>query len=376
MQSGAPVPRSLIDGATRFLGWWRDELRGLLPERGLAVFAGPERTAVLTHVEGGFQITEAGAGRRQAGAAGQAPVISRAQALSKLADMAEAGTATAAGIRVPLSQCFVRRVELPAAARSDVRQILNFDLERATPFRLKDVYTAHVVEGEAGGKGKLRVSQMVAKREAIDPLVADVEATGLEVAFVDCWQDQPSAGLGVDFLEQSAPEAAAQGLVTAPRALAALALVLALSAVAIILSRHESALEDVQARAAKMRAQAATVRGVLERSDAAVADLARLQQMKLKQIPAIEVLEEVTRVLPDSVWLTDLRMEGDTLDISGLAKSGAALLSLFERSAIFADAALTAPLTLDQREDKERFSLRIRIKQPMASRPLAKEEQQ
>jgi general secretion pathway protein L len=267
-------------------------------------------------------------------------------------------------------------VELPAAARSDVRQILNFDLERATPFRLKDVYTAHVVEGEAGAKGKLRVSQMVAKREAIDPLVADVEATGLEVAFVDCWQDQPSAGLGVDFLEQSAPEAAAQGLVTPPRALAALALVLAVSAVAIILSKHESALEDVQARAAKMRAQAATVRGVLERSDAAVADLARLQQMKLKQIPAIEVLEEVTRVLPDSVWLTDLRMEGDTLDVSGLAKSGAALLSLFERSAIFADAALTAPLTLDQREDKERFSLRIRIKQPMTSRPLAKEEQQ
>jgi general secretion pathway protein L len=376
MQSGAPVPRSLIDGAKRFLGWWRDELRGLLPERGLVVFAGPERTAVLTQVEGGFQIAEAGAGRRQAGGAGPAPVLSRAQALSKLADMAEAGTATAAGIRLPLSQCFVRRTELPAAARGDVRQILNFDLERATPFRLKDVYTAHVEEGEAGGKGKLRVSQMVAKREAIDPLVADVEASGLEVAFVDCWQDQPSAGLGVDFLEQSAPEAAAQGLVTPLRALAGLALVLAVSAVAITLSKRESALEDVQARAAKMRAQAATVRGVLERSDAAVADLARLQQMKLKQIPAIEVLEEITRVLPDSVWLTDLRMEGDTLDISGLAKSGAALLSLFERSAIFADAALTAPLTLDQREDKERFSLRIRIKQPSASRPLGKEEQQ
>ena len=94
-------------------------------------------------------------------------------------------------------------------------------------------------------------------------------------------------------------------------------------------------------------------------------------QLKLGQVPSIEVLEEISRVLPDSVWLSDLRIEGDTLDISGLAKSGAALPSLLEKSPLFADAALTAPLTLDPREDKERFSLRVRIKQPVAARQAA-----
>ena len=104
----------------------------------------------------------------------------------------------------------------------------------------------------------------------------------------------------------------------------------------------------------------------MERSGAAVADLARLQRMKLGQVPAVEVLEELSRLLPDTVWLTDVRIEGDAVDIAGLAKSGAALPPLFVGSALFADAALTAPVTLDQREDKERFSLRIRIKPPRA----------
>jgi general secretion pathway protein L len=364
----------LADGATRFLGWWRDELRGLLPERGL--LAGAARTIVLAQVEGGFQIAEDGAGRRPAAAAGPAPVLSRAQALSRLAQMAEAGAATAAGIRLPLGQCFVRRVELPTAARREVGQILEFDLERATPFKLKDVHTAHVVEGGTGAGGKLRITQFIAKRETVDPLVADVEAAGLEVAFVDCWQDQPASGRGVDFLRQSAPHAAAGRLVTPLRALGALALLLAVAAVAIAVLRHEAALADVQERTARMRVQAAAVHGMLERSNAAVAGLARLQKMKLEQTPVMEALEEMSRLLPDSVWLTDLRLEGDTLDISGLAKSGAALLSLFERSPIFADAALTAPLTFDQREDKERFSLRIRVKQAAGYRQAAKEERQ
>ena len=50
------------------------------------------------------------------------------------------------------------------------------------------------------------------------------------------------------------------------------------------------------------------------------------------------------------------------LDISGLAPSGAALPTMLGRSAILTDAALTAPVTFDQREDKERFSVRVRVK--------------
>jgi len=41
---------------------------------------------------------------------------------------------------------------------------------------------------------------------------------------------------------------------------------------------------------------------------------------------------------------------------------------MFGRSAILTDAALTAPVTFDQREDKERFSVRVRVKSQAALR--------
>lgn len=376
MQSGAPVPKSFLDGATDFLVWWRDELRGLLPERMVAPFARGGAKHVLTQVDGGFQIMDRAAARG-ADAASPGLVLSYSDALARLAQLAAARTATEVGIRLPLSQCFVRRVELPAAARSDMRQILNFDLERATPFKLKDVYTAHVVDSEGGPRSKLRISQIVAKREAVDRLVADVQLAGLDVAFVDCWREQPGMGLGVDLLQQGTPEGAVtRGFFTPTRVLGSLAILLIATAAAITLTRHEFALADLKERAARTRVEAATVRDLFERSKAAVASLARLQAMKLEQVTAIEALEEMSRLLPDTVWLNDFRLEGDTLDITGLAKSGASLVALFQHSTIFVDPTLTSPLTFDQREDKERFSLRVRVKQPASLRQAAKEEPQ
>ena len=349
MQSGAPALRSVMDASGRFLAWWREELWAMVPERVRRLLAGADGGIVLAQVEGGFQIVEepSSGARGRAGAA--RPVLSRAEALAALAEMAVSrGPKSASwrvGIRLPSSQCFERRVELPRAARDDMRRMLDFDLERATPFRLGDVYTAHLATGAPGAKGRQRLRQLIVKREAVDTLLADVRAAGLEPAFVDCWQATPSAGLPIDFLEAGgAPRSGLAGRVTLPTALAALVLILAVLASILELSRYNSALAEIRAETAKMRTRAATVRGAQERSNAAVADLARLQQMKLAQVPAVEVLEELSRLLPDSVWLSDLRVEGDTLDITGLAKSGAALPSLFVRSALFSDAALTAPV--------------------------------
>jgi general secretion pathway protein L len=359
MQSGVPALRGVTERATRFLVWWRDELVGLVPERARRLFADAEHDVVLAQVEGGFQVVNGSA----PSARGEAPsVLSHAEALSALARMASSRRLDAVGIRLPLSRCFERRVELPKAARDDVRRMLNFDLERATPFRLSDVYTAHLMADGTVAGGRQRLRQLVVKRDAVDPLIADVKAAGLKPAFVDCWQTAPSAGLPVDFLEASAPARSGFGRhVTLPRALALAALLLAGLASTLWLWKHEAALADLRAQTAKLRTQAAAVRTALERSEAAVADLDRLQRMKLKQVPALEVLEELSKILPDSVWLSDLRIEGDTVEIAGLAKSGAALPSLFQRSPLFADATLTAPLTLDPREDKERFGLRVRI---------------
>jgi general secretion pathway protein L len=355
----------------RFLSWWRDELWDLVPESGRRLMTSAGPSVVFAEVEGGFQVltTEADGARSR-----PAPeTLARGQALLLLAEIARKGGNVIASLRVPVRRCYSRRVELPKAARGDARRILNLDLERVTPFRLKDVYTAHVEEGDGAG-GKVWVRQLVAKREAIDPLIADVRSSGFDVAFVDCWERDPSIGLPLILLEPHAStNSGGEGRSVTPlRALLVTAIILVLSSVVLTVWRNEAALAEIRTETSKTRERAASVRKVLDRADATVGDLTRVQQLKLTRIPALDVLEELSRVLPDSVWLSEFRLEGDALDISGLAKSGATLPPLFAQSTIFADAALTAPLTLDSREDKERFSLRVRIKQPASQQAADK----
>jgi len=140
MASGAPARQSLTDAAAGFFEWWRDELLGLVPQWLHRLLADAEAGVVLAQVDGGFQILAASSSRGRTEEAG--PVLSRAQALAALADMAASRKAASVGVRLPFSLCFERRVELPKAARDDLRRMLSFDLERATPFRLGDLLRA------------------------------------------------------------------------------------------------------------------------------------------------------------------------------------------------------------------------------------------
>ena len=268
-------------------------------------------------------------------------------------------------MRIPVQSCFRRSVELPTAARGDAGRILELDLERSTPFKLKDVYTAAYIDEGAGAGGRIKAVQLVAKRQAIDPILEELRAADLKVDFVDCWDEQGSAALPVNFLAAAGPQRTDFGrLVTAPRLLAAFAALL----VVAVPAAHAVALPvrpggragagGGDAHAGHGRAHRA---GDLERggrrADAAAAPEARADPEHCHH-------RRADPLLPDSVWIADLRLEGSALDITGLAKSGASLLPLFERSKMFAEPTLTAPLTFDQQEDKERFSLRVRLRQP------------
>jgi general secretion pathway protein L len=76
----------------------------------------------------------------------------------------------------------------------------------------------------------------------------------------------------------------------------------------------------------------------------------------------VSVIENLTRLLPDSAWLTDLRIDGDTVDISGFSKSAASLIPILETSSVFSEAAFTSAVTRDPSEAKERFSMKLRVR--------------
>ncbi len=362
---------AVAGGVAAFFRWWGEELRGLLPLGLRQLFSrSPPRAIIATDKAGLRLYEERGAQLRPFGRKAQesAPGAA-ADVLPQLKRRRWHGLI---GVRVPLEWCFSRTVELPASARANFRNILSLDLERATPFRAADVYTGHYVEDERPVGGKVKVRQLVVKREGIDPIIADAKALGLTIQFADSWNEDRTGGLPIDFL---GAETTANGeggqRITLRRLLAAAAALLLLLAGYLVFQRYDDALAEIQSQTGRAKTKAQAVRQALERSEAAAADLAKLQRIKLEQPSPVEVIEEITRLMPDSAWMLHLRIDKDTVDLTGLAKSGASLLSIFEHSPIFVDAKLTAPLRFDDLEDMERYSIRMRIRPAPGSQGTA-----
>ena len=343
-----------------FFSWWGQELYGLLPGASTAADAATARTVIAVEPDGLRLVESSG---KSAGPAPQG-TVPVGEMLAYLAGLERrTRSAGTVGLRLPYSACFVRRVELPAVAKRDFGRMLAIDLERSTPFKLKDVLTAFEAGDTPSAKGLLKVRHLIIKRKAIEGLKSEIEALGLKVTRIECMQEAGTSALPVNFLaSDAATEPAPRSTGVVSKLLAVTAAGLAASAAYIYVDRHEQAWQALQAETGKLKAKALAQKDAIAKSQSAYAEIANYQRLRAETVSKVAILEELTRILPDTAWVTDLKIDGSTVDISGLAVSAAALVPILERSKVFVDATSTASLTFDPREEKERFAIRARIR--------------
>ena len=76
---------------------------------------------------------------------------------------------------------------------------------------------------------------------------------------------------------------------------------------------------------------------------------------------SVMVLEALSRVLPDTTYVTELRIEGDKVQLVGMTRDAPALIRLIEQSPQFTRATFFAPTTHAQNEPDERFHIEAHI---------------
>ena len=86
-----------------------------------------------------------------------------------------------------------------------------------------------------------------------------------------------------------------------------------------------------------------------------------LAKRKQTSPSGVLVLEALSRALPDNTYVTELRIEGDKVQVVGMTQDAQSLIRLIERSPQFARATFFAPTTRAQNEPGERFHIEARI---------------
>jgi general secretion pathway protein L len=358
---------SLVRAASRAWTWYRAEFFALFQPSTLAwLLDRGERRLVLRagRAPRAWELVSA------EGEALAAPILAEELTASSLDEALERRGATRAAtkvvVEIPRDAFFLRRFDAPLAALADLPRLLAAEIERKTPFALADVLHSHVATPHPASAEKLAVEQWILRRDLLPRLL---DGSGLATDDVDIvhpdWPRDVSTPAPTMPLGRAAEAPHAEGRVAAAAAL--LAFVLLVVGVAATVWRQEQDAAALDAQIAEVSRRAADARQIADRASAESRLLATLREERQTFPSFADLWEEVSRLLPDGAFATELRLaegrDGErTIELVGLAESAASLPALFDRSSLFAGAKLTAPITPDPVEKRESFSLQATVR--------------
>lgn len=267
------------------------------------------------------------------------------------------------GVSLPPSSIFGRSLVLPLETKRSLDAIVVQDLVAKTPFQLDDIYHAHTARRVAD---KIAIYQWVVRRGHVNEVV---EALGLDlndIAFVESQgakvDDEP---LPVMTLRRP-PADRNRWVQRASLAFAMTAFLLAVTAGGLTYQRQQLILDSLGAEVTTAKAKAKHVLAAIDKLEQEQARLLHLRSRKSGEPGLLDVWEEITRVLPSHTWLTELRisetLESRQVVMSGFSVAAAQLVGFVDRSALFSDASLIAPISMDQTEERERFAIQANVK--------------
>ncbi len=266
---------------------------------------------------------------------------------------------------LPPERIFARQLVLPVETRRSLDAVVVQDLIAKTPFHLEDIYHDHVAQRR---DGKIVVSQWVVRRSFVADVAQSLGLTVGDLAFIELERDSSSDAPWPALRLARAPADRNRWPRTASLMLAATATSLALLVLSLAYARQQSMLDTLAGEMTAARAKAQGVRAAMNKLDNEWAGVAQVRSRKRDTPGVLDVWDEVTRVLPSHSWLTELRMSGapgskeQQMTIVGFSAAAASLVGLVDRSALFRDASLTAPISVDRTEDKERFAIQASIR--------------
>ena len=251
-------------------------------------------------------------------------------------------------------------LDFPSQAGDFLDGMLREQVDRLTPWTVKEAIfgwsepanTANDrIEVTFAATSKLKIQPLLQLAQALDVRSISVFATA---------SGSEGAPTRIKLFDESQLSAIGR-TVNVPRILRAVLLSAGLAAAASLLvtaylgSSLQSEQQELQHRISQRRA------ALRLDPNAGGSALSLLAKRKQTTPSSVMVLEAVSRVLPDSTYVTELRIEGDKIQVVGMTQDAPSLIRLMEQSPQFTRATFFAPTTHAQNEPGERFHIEAHI---------------
>ena len=258
---------------------------------------------------------------------------------------------------LPDDKVLARRISLPAAAEENLREVLGFEMDLHTPFEVSEIYYDCTVVGRDSHRQTVTVDLVYAPRDAVDALLDGASNLGIKTDIVTCRRRDNANLQPVNLLPQEQRRARRIDVKSLNLALTALLAVLVVAAITIPIVQKSRAIAEVEAQVEAAAAQAregAALRQDLEK----MAEASQfLVEKKASDVMVVEVIDEISRILPDHTWIARLDLSGTQLQIQGQSLASSSLISIVESSPWFENARFSSPVVQIAGTDNDRFHI-------------------
>ena len=149
--------------------------------------------------------------------------------------------------------------------------------------------------------------------------------------------------------------------------LSLLALILALSWGTGIFFQHRNELDAINAEIKARKPEVETIEGLQKKSEVLQKEISEMGKIKSGEPSKMAILNELTQLLPNTVWIWNLKYDGKEIEMNGYADSASDLIPLIDKSPLFERVEFSAPVTKERQmrpdgdREKERFRIKVRI---------------
>lgn len=400
MEQTARFRHGLRDAAHRFglaafLRWWATELAPLVPARTRATV---QRRRVRPVLAFGTDAVVLWVPRMHEGALALVE-SARIPLTGDAAAVQQAGRAAITALNVnvyggpmapakvvlalPRGQILRKRLVLPAAIEENLTQALAYDLDRHTPFRPDQLYfDAAVVERNVERK-ELRVDWAAVLKTVADTACRTAESWGATVVGIvpDPVDADGVAPIAVSKLNLLPEEA--RGTVSAWKRWqwwgpVALLVVVGGIALALPIWQKRNYVIALTELVNKARVEAEAADAVRQQVDQIAGDYNFVLGQKYAFPGAVQLLEDVTKVLPDDTWLTQFEMRTTArgkeprreIVLRGESANAGRIISLLEESKLFNEPAPRSPTTKVQPGPGEIFDVGAQLRRVAVPAPI------
>lgn len=119
-------------------------------------------------------------------------------------------------------------------------------------------------------------------------------------------------------------------------------------------------LKQLNSEITHLKPQVDQVQGIENQADQFQKKAAVLLQAQNRDALNLEALRELSEIIPETAWISEFTMRGETVEISGSAENATALVPLLEQSPLFQEVALASGIAKDSK-GKEIFRIRAKF---------------